>query len=458
MAHLTSQFTFDFKINCLEEMEAAEGREKNNAAAYARKHNIGVSSLKRWRKIGLDELKRQRIGRSKKKRKTRSDANMGRFESMEEKLYSLFLQHERTRRTTSDGWITSSAMKLMETEYPDALQGGKGVQWRGTEKWLRSFKNRFRIGRSAMQDIDKMTVVEFLRIWKDWMYEYRTFLLYSGKMVGPMGFIQSCDLYNFDESPLYFKKLIHSQNRSHDGPAAKELLLGFTRKLDKRICTLVITLRADAYTTKDRDGFNTRPMRPMIIFHGAGDVNEDEKKLYSRDVIVVNQKKAWFDRGVAMKYADSFRKHVRHNKYPRVVLVDNLDAHCFDKFVLTMREKSATYIRTLPKNTTHFSQPVDRHVAQTLKVKITKHFSDWFWKKHDAYVESGQTKKKKLGVRQLRVQITRAVALAWKDLTSNHEELLTKSFSEIGLSLPCDGSQDNLIKFLGHSGSLNYGL
>ena len=45
-----AQRTFDFKTNCLEEMEAAEGHEKNNAASYARKHNIDVSSLKRWEK------------------------------------------------------------------------------------------------------------------------------------------------------------------------------------------------------------------------------------------------------------------------------------------------------------------------------------------------------------------------------------------------------------------------
>ena len=50
MAHLTSQSTFEFKNNCLEEMEVAEGHEKNNAAAQTRKHNIGVSSLKRCEK------------------------------------------------------------------------------------------------------------------------------------------------------------------------------------------------------------------------------------------------------------------------------------------------------------------------------------------------------------------------------------------------------------------------
>ena len=73
-------------------------------------------------------------------------------------------------------------------------------------------------------------------------------------------------------------------------------------------------------------------------------------------------------------------------------------------------------------------------------------------------MKSGQIEKKELGMRELGVQITRAMSLAWKELTSSHEDLLTKSFAETGLSLPCDGSQDNLIKFLGHSGTLNYGI
>ena len=59
----------------------------------------------------------------------------------------------------------------------------------------------------------------------------------------------------------------------------------------------------------------------------------------------------------------------------------------------------------------------------------------------------------------LRVQTTKAVGKAWRKTVKEREDLIRKSFSRVGLSLPLlDGTQDTEINFVGHKNTLNYGI
>ena len=256
-----------------------------------------------------------------------------------------------------------------------------------------------------------------------------------------------------DETPMALTNLAFTFNCTKDYEGDGTTGVRFTIDETKRFATLVLTIRADAYCYSD-NGYSPRDMVPLIIFRGNSG-NKKEAKKYARNVSVRFNPKAWMDTHMAQEYFKLWKAHLPTYKLPCVLLVDNLSSHVSNDFVGKMKSEANTYVYALPKNTTHFSQPVDRHVAKTMKDYFIADMEAWYWKLNQKSVRSGKVQV--VSISALRIQTTKSVQVAWKRLLAQ-ENLIASSFSRIGLSLPLDGSCDYHIAFEGAKETFFYGL
>ena len=440
-------YTITQKLAFLDQLE---NEYKNNAAEMARSiQGLSVSALKRWRKDGREKLMKSMNGNLKRKRKPLALKGKSRYEDLEKMMYEEFLLQQEQQGDTSDIWI-QNRMRALIAEHRPELTSSKRSDGKaffcGSDRWVRRFKQRAGI-ECVSRSTKKMAYIEFIPVFKEWIHSYRTLLKNSGEMISPLGFIDKCDLYNMDQTPIHLSGFIKKVNRTRGSDFGDKLHARFTVDVEKRYATLCITIRADAYGQAE-SRFHVRHMKPLILFRGKSQASEPEKRKYDSRVHVYRQKNAWFDSEVARHYAALFARSIPEPKSrDRIMLLDNLGAHKHDDFVKMLQDSCRTTAVFLPENTTHFSQPVDRHVAQTIKTFFMKEMADWF---HS--INQAAFKKKKehvISISELRVQTVKALANAWEIFLKEHTHCQKVSFSEIGLSLPIDGSKDKDINFRG---------
>jgi len=96
----------------------------------------------------------------------------------------------------------------------------------------------------------------------------------------------------------------------------------------------------------------------------------------------------------------------------------------------------------IPPGCTGILQPLDTHVNKVIKAISTR------------LVEENTTHEEenpdfKWTASKKRIQMTHCVAEAFRTLREQHADMIAKSFLDVGLSLPADGSQDHLLSIKG---------
>jgi hypothetical protein len=172
-----------------------------------------------------------------------------------------------------------------------------------SRKWLNALKRRFRISKRRTVN-RKMTLNEFIPVWKEWIPNFRAFLAkYKAPNAdGALGFLTASKLFNVDESPFFLLNWIKCMNSS--GSAVENKVDGMKNTVDisKRWCSLVITLRADNWSEK-ANGYTCKPIPICIIFRGTGTNMASEMARYDTNVQVFWQPKGWFDTTIADRFA-----------------------------------------------------------------------------------------------------------------------------------------------------------
>ena len=107
-------------------------------------------------------------------------------------------------------------------------------------------------------------------------------------------------------------------------------------------------------------------------------------------------------------------------------------------------KKHNTDVRSLPENSTKFSQPVDRHFGVRVKRHVKKQFRALLERQCEKLEKHGHVKK--IRVPELRVLVSKWVSQAWKDVSADHQ-FMVDTFRRTGLSLAIDGSEDSEMKF-----------
>ena len=138
-----------------------------------------------------------------------------------------------------------------------------------------------------------------------------------------------------------------------------------------------------------------------------------------------------------LKNIRRLRDHLLHDRdLPYFNYMDNQPNHVSRqsvKSVIKEQEESNFVTRFLPKNSTSWSQPVDRHVARSMQQKVQKTVYNVMQRQNERRLR-GQIVEK-IGLKDLRKLIVKAVNTAFMGMVRNEKELIKKSFHNMGMSV-----------------------
>lgn len=163
----------------------------------------------------------------------------------------------------------------------------------------------------------------------------------------------ACDVYNMDETALYWK-------RSPDRGLATQRLPGV--KVDKCRMTIALTINAD--------GSDRVPL--WIIGTAANPRCMKNVRQSALRCKYRNNKKAWMNSTIMLEYLEWFDRRMSGRQV--LLLMDNFSAHEAASRTLTLRN---TRVHYLPPNTTSHCQPLDQGIIRTWKSYYRRSFTTW---------------------------------------------------------------------------------
>ena len=187
-------------------------------------------------------------------------------------------------------------------------------------------------------------------------------------------------------------------------------------------------------------------MKLEIIFRGQGLRVSDDERAYYESLPNVNvrwQKKAWADEGYMVDYLVAFREAT----LDRGEVLLGMDRHGSQKTpaIRTFYDLTGIVPAFTPANCTDCTSPVDKHVGQTLKVKIGRKYHEWL----ETDINNFDKAPSKNLMRRL---IAGWASEAWADLCANHQDLIRSAFVKTGFLVAKDGSENHMIELWGSNG------
>jgi hypothetical protein len=231
--------------------------------------------------------------------------------------------------------------------------------------------------------------------------------------------------FNMDQSPLF---LDSTSNATYDRRPSITVGISKRKGSDQRFATLTICVRLA--------GTPDKPVpQPFIsiIFKGTGQrISAQEREAYAPGVFVDFQPKAWTDSDTLQRWSDKFIDWTRANcdGKRKMLFLDNLKAQTLGEFRDRLSEGNVK-VWLLPPNCTDLIQPVDRHLAQHLKMRIRNLLEDKLMADeafHQRWLGKGDAD---LRAKDVRILLTQIVAEAWKQICRD------RNFFELGLSTGC---------------------
>ena len=238
-----------------------------------------------------------------------------------------------------------------------------------------------------------------------------------------------------DQSPLEFRG--NRSRRTYDTRGAGKV--GGVRLKqpgdNKRFCTLMITLRAEG----------PQIVNIEIIFRNDSEghcITQDELDYYASlsNLTVRWQKKAWSDERIAHATLLDFRKQTM--ELGDVALgMDNHGAQSTPSCREFMAFTDVQPIYT-PAECTDCVSPVDRHMAEAIKVMVKDMFDE-------AYEEDDDEWDEGLTLKQKRMLVAGWTSRAWAKFSSEKGPQIREAFVKCGFLLAMDGSEDSLLDLQG---------
>lgn len=348
---------------------------------------------------------------------------------MEKDLFELFMKRRGDGVLVSRGWFRKIAKQLFEKRYP-----GCGRVFVFSSGWFNGFLRRFNVSH-------RRVTKQATKLPGEYIEKVNSFLQFIRRnsqptnppppklrhIMQPNRFHASC-IMNMDETPIPFEYLDgHTYDiRGNKTIGGKSERSGW----DKRQATLILYIFADG----------SAPIKPKLIFHGKPDGRQFDKEghLYSKDITVEFNQTAYNNEGLFIRWIEEELRPLVEKKDEDFLLV--MDVAAFHKTPAILQKLRDNQITTamIPSGCTSLLQPLD--------TAVNKPFKDWLREATEEYTDSiPEGEMVKWTVSDRRVMTTHVVAAAWKRLVDN-SRLVQKAFTECGISIAFDGSEDHRIR------------
>ena len=297
------RYNIEFKAAALTKLDEANANGVHQQQ-IANELGIHPAMLSRWKQKA--ETIFHEAGNSRRRRLL-IVGSASKYSEMEKQLFAEF-QSRRTRgHRVTERWLCVRARVIV------------GGTFRASHGWRIRFAKRYNITPRRKTNTKKLSAETRLPQLRHWHTELVRDVISKGQSVDPKrGRFRPEQRYNADQIPLPF--CVDLKKTFEEKGAKRVWVRQPGEGLDKRMCTVFLTIRGDGM----------QPV-PLLVFRGKGKrISKDELAAYPPGVVIVWQPKAWVDRDTAVKWAERvmvpFVK--QHNKDQETILfMDRLDAH-----------------------------------------------------------------------------------------------------------------------------------
>lgn len=178
--------------------------------------------------------------------------------------------------------------------------------------------------------------------------------------------------------------------------------------------------------------------RPLIIFRGKGNITAEERAAYDPRIDVEYNDTAYNNETLIAAWLDKYvRGHIGGR--PALLIWDAFRSHKTRK-VLDMIKEMDLIAAIIPGGLTGLIQPLDTHCNKLIKGLLRDETE-----KYEEEFEASPTFTK-WTVSDKRIMSTLVAARALDRFYNEKKHIIQKSFVDLGLAIPPDGSQDHLIR------------
>lgn len=244
-------------------------------------------------------------------------------------------------------------------------------------------------------------------------------------------------IINLDETPIPFQ---FTDDMTYSLRGEKTISTRSQRSgWDKRQATVMLTI----------DASGSLELVPLLVFRGedskkTGSIFDKESRFYHPDVIVNFNEKAWNNGALFLQWiVEELIPIMKPSEADPVLLaMDCVSFHKTGEVLETLKQNWCQVVM-VPPGCTGILQPLDTHVNKVFKAILTR------LEEEDATRREEENPLFKWTASKKRIQMTHCVGEAFKILRERHADMIAKSFLDVGLSLPPDGSQDHLLSIKG---------
>ena len=415
---------------------------------------------------------------------------------MEEELFSAFIKRRQAGGLVRRGWFRRTAIELFKKLYPESanmfvFSGG----------WFNNFLNRWNIScraitkkASKLPDEYRQLVINWLRFNRRNSQPRNSFE--RDGITTDVGCFRLSNILNLDETPIPFEYL---DGKTYEMKGSRTVS-GKTDGggWDKRQATLILYIFADGIPR----------IKPKVIFHaktGEGIIQREGHKWNKGVSVLFNETaynneslfKAFITEDLLPALDNPTPRHTeiystntsgipessisppvlpssssrprrvqpcsvqsssvqsnpiqsnpilpdsRDLKTPRSLLVMDTASFHVTEGILNLLRANNIVPSIIPAGCTGLLQPLD--------TAVNKPFKEYLREFTDAYIEERE-KVEDVGrwsVSDKRIMTTHVVAQSWHAFCQQKSELICKSFRDVGIALPVNGSRDDEIKIKG---------
>jgi hypothetical protein len=331
--------------------------------------------------------------------------------------------------------------------------------------WYNGFKRRYNISLRSGTKRAQKSPDELFPVIQNWLQYNRRLTVVrpdslcgipQGPDVPIVGRFKLSEIANMDQSPLAFEFL---KGKTYAKRGDRTVTLkGVRSGWDKRQCTIQLVVFADGVMR----------CKVLIMFKGhptkRSTHRQAEYKQYHKSVIVIFNEKAYANTSnlidwVKNQYSMASAYPLRDNE-PRFLSLDAFAPHknkgqkvkenestkqrekrlkeeALQQQLQDELKKLNVTVSIIPGGCTGYVQVLDVTVNKIMKQYIEEFEDQWVDEHFDEW------KANKFNVGQRRVLLTQWVGQAWEKLHKYHQNAIIKTFQNVGLSLPPDGSKDD---------------
>ena len=393
--------------------------ESNNQSEAARLYKVERSMVSKWVKARDEILQLAAMAKGKKGRGKRAQLLLSaprgptpKFPAAEALVLSKFVATRARGVPVGGRALMGWMVKAVKEAYPNV------PPYEASRGWLQRFMGRHNLRPRSKTNKKAKSVEERLPQIKAFHKSLQAFVSADGGDNHPVtGFYAPQNVYNVDQSPIVLQE---SSNTTLEFEGATTVRVSTKESGDKRYATLQIVVRL----------CNGVP-QPLItvIFRGQGKrISAEERNGYDKRVTVLFQPKAWVNEEIFLDWIDAFAAFKGDSKV--LLFMDNLSAQQTDPVRNKLASKGikAWY---LPPNCTDIVQPVDRNLAQQVKMEL-KRMLETRLADDETFANAW------LGVKdgvypawRCRVLLTELVGAAWESVCK------TRDFERLGFETGC---------------------